>query len=46
MGGVTAGADIGVKCLKCGHRVLLERPVFQRRVVAFVSRGKAEQEKD
>ena len=36
---VRLGADIGVKCLKCQHRVLLERVVFERRVKAFVSRG-------
>jgi hypothetical protein len=36
---VRLGADIGIKCLKCQHRVLLERSVFERRVKAFVSRG-------
>jgi len=36
---VRLGADIGIKCLKCQHRVLLERNVFERRVKAFVSRG-------
>ncbi|MBI4284882.1 MAG: DUF951 domain-containing protein [Chloroflexi bacterium] len=34
------GADIGIKCLKCQHRVLIERGVFERRVKAFVNRGK------
>ena len=34
------GADIGIKCLKCQHRVILERAVFERRVRVFVSRGK------
>jgi hypothetical protein len=34
------GADIGIKCLKCQHRVMLERAVFERRVKAFISRGK------
>ena len=29
---VRVGADIGIKCLKCGHRVLLEREYFQRRL--------------
>lgn len=29
---VRLGADIGLKCLKCGRRILLERSVFQRRV--------------
>jgi len=33
------GADIGIKCLKCHHRVLLERSVFERRVKEHVSHG-------
>lgn len=36
---VRLGADIGIKCMKCNHRVLIERPVFERRVKSFVSRG-------
>ena len=36
---VRLGADIGIKCLKCQRRVLLERSIFERRVKAFVSRG-------
>ncbi len=36
---VRLGADIGVKCLKCHHRILLERSVFERRVKEFISRG-------
>ena len=36
---VRLGADIGIKCLQCGRRVLLERSVFERRVKEFVSRG-------
>ncbi len=36
---VRLGADIGIECLKCQRRVLLERGVFERRVKAFVSRG-------
>jgi len=36
---VRLGADIGIKCLKCQHYVLLERSVFERKVKAFVSRG-------
>ncbi len=39
---VRLGADIGIKCLKCRHRVLLGRPIFERRVVALVSQGKEE----
>ena len=33
------GADIGIKCLQCQRRVLLERSVFERRVKDFISRG-------
>jgi len=36
---VRLGADIGIKCLTCQHRVLLERSVFERRVKEFISRG-------
>jgi len=36
---VRLGADIGIKCLTCGRRVLLGRSVFERRVKEFVSRG-------
>jgi hypothetical protein len=32
------GADIGIKCLKCGRRVLLERSVLERRIKEFISR--------
>jgi len=35
---VRLGADIGIKCLKCQRRVLLERSTFERRVKTFVSR--------
>ena len=36
---VRLGADIGIKCLTCGHRVLLERSTFERRVRKIISRG-------
>jgi len=36
---VRAGADIGIKCLKCQRRVLLERGVFERRVKEFVPKS-------
>jgi hypothetical protein len=29
---VRLGADIGIKCLKCGRRVLLPRSVLEKRV--------------
>jgi hypothetical protein len=33
------GADIGLRCTTCGHRVLLERPTLERRLVGFVERA-------
>ncbi|MFQ6016236.1 MAG: DUF951 domain-containing protein [Anaerolineae bacterium] len=37
---VRVGADIGIKCLGCQRRVLMPRPIFERRVKTFVSRGR------
>ena len=37
---VKLGADIRIKCLKCQRVVLIERSVLERRIDAFVSRGK------
>lgn len=34
---VRLGVDIGVRCRTCGRRVLLERPVFERRVRQVLS---------
>jgi hypothetical protein len=34
---IRLGADIGIKCLKCQRRVLLERSVFERRVKSITS---------
>lgn len=36
------GADIGLVCATCGHRILLERRVLERRTVAFVHRAGSE----
>ncbi len=36
---VRLGADIGIRCLKCGRRVLMPRVKFERRVKAFIRRG-------
>ena len=33
------GADIGINCLTCRRRVLLERAVYERRIKELVSRG-------
>ena len=36
---VRVGADIGLRCTTCQHRVLLPRSQFERRLKQFVSRG-------
>jgi len=36
---VRIGADIGLKCLGCGRRILLSRSTFERRLKAFVTRA-------
>jgi hypothetical protein len=33
------GADIGLRCVRCGRRVLVDRVALERRIVAFVERG-------
>ncbi len=33
------GADLGLRCLGCGRRVLVERRRVEQRLVAFVQRG-------
>ncbi len=36
---VRIGADIGLKCQTCDHRVLLTRREFEKRVKTFVQRA-------
>lgn len=36
---VRVGADIGIRCLTCDHKVFLPRSTFERRVKRFVSRA-------
>ena len=38
---VRLGADIGLRCHGCGHRVLLTRRTLGKRLKGFVSRGEA-----
>jgi len=40
---VRLGADIGIRCLGCDHKVLMPRSEFERRVKKLVSREGAEQ---
>jgi hypothetical protein len=35
---VRIGADIGLVCTKCGHRIMLSRTVTERRFKQFVAR--------
>jgi hypothetical protein len=36
---VRLGADIGLRCHGCEHKVLLSRRTLEKRLKAFVSRG-------
>jgi hypothetical protein len=36
---VRIGADIGLRCLICGRRVLLPRRTLEKRLKKFISRG-------
>jgi hypothetical protein len=36
---VRIGADIGLRCLGCGRRVMLPRRTLEKRLKSFVSRG-------
>ena len=36
---VRLGADIGIRCLGCGHRILLPRAKFEKSVKTVVRRG-------
>ncbi|HEY8838385.1 MAG TPA: DUF951 domain-containing protein [Dehalococcoidia bacterium] len=36
---VRLGADIGLRCLTCNHRVLLDRSTLDRRLKTFIERG-------
>lgn len=36
---VRLGADIGLRCLGCGRRVLLPRRTLEKRLKSFVARG-------
>ena len=36
---VRLGADIGLVCAGCGHRILMDRLDVERRFTAWVSRG-------
>ena len=35
---VRVGADIGMVCRTCQHRVLISRVIFERRIKEFISR--------
>jgi hypothetical protein len=43
---IRLGADIGIRCLGCQHRVLLERSTFEKRVKTFLTRGPLVEERD
>jgi hypothetical protein len=38
---VRLGADIGLECAGCAHRVMIERRQLERRLKSFIERGPA-----
>ncbi len=36
---VRLGADLGLRCQTCGHRIMLDRFVVMKRLKEFVERG-------
>ncbi len=36
---VRLGADIGLRCGQCAHRILLARPELERRLTGFIRRA-------
>ena len=36
---VRLGAEIGIRCITCGRKVLLPRATFERRIKRFLERG-------
>lgn len=36
---VRLGAEIGLRCMTCDRRVILDRPTLRKRLKTFVSRG-------
>jgi hypothetical protein len=42
---VRLGADIGLVCAGCSHRILMDRLDVERRFVAFAERGPAESDR-
>jgi hypothetical protein len=42
---VRLGADIGLRCLGCDHRILLPRSTLERRLKGFVQKAGPEQVK-
>ncbi len=43
---VRLGADIGLRCHGCDHKVLLTRRTLEKRIKQFVSRAEADAEQD
>jgi hypothetical protein len=39
---VRVGADIGIRCMRCRHRVFIKRSVFERRVRDLTSAAQRE----
>lgn len=40
---VRLGADIGIRCLTCNHKVLLPRSTFERRIKRIIQPDQADE---
>jgi len=38
---VRVGMDLRIKCLGCGHQVLIERPKFEKNIKKLIKSGEA-----
>ena len=43
---VRLGADIGLRCRGCGHRILIERSTLKRRLKAVVGAASRDSDRD
>jgi len=43
---IRLGADIGLECLTCGHRIMLERRALKNRMKAIISKGDSHDPED
>ncbi len=43
---IRIGADIGLRCLGCDHKIMLARPIFERRFKSYLLRASSSSQND